>query len=259
MPRTRDLAVMSATIVSLVAAIVAVLVSGSVPQLFQGATAFVATDDSMTASAELVESPQVSREDRVADLARKVAAYLKNNDIPESPIVAAEVAATTTEETDSETDVAVADQGEMRCVSYGRAGLDWNVRGLTVTESEGILLVYRERATTASSSEFASTRDMILELPLRGASQGMKHCVPNDVIGITQGGALIRNSDVGTYGVFGSSMLIGYALDGYPIYGVSSDKTDICGGRMVSGQYRYQLSRDRDTILNCFMGTPASL
>jgi hypothetical protein len=254
MPRTRDLAVMSVAIVALFGAIVAVLVNGYLPNLFQGATAFVSTENGETASAVLEEKPEISREDRVTDLARKVAAYLKDSDNEEIIAPVTEVATTT--------EVAVADvseeQGEMRCASYARSGLDWSMQGLKVSETEGVLLVYRERAI-ASTSDLSASRDMLLELPLRGASLEMKQCIGSDVIGITQGGALIRNSDLGTYRVFGSSMLIGYALDGYPIYGAGSDKTDACGGRTVSGQYRYQLSPDRDTMINCFVGTPASL
>jgi hypothetical protein len=79
------------------------------------------------------------------------------------------------------------------------------------------------------------------------------------VIGITIGGSLIRNNEVGVYGVFGGDTLVGYALDGFPIYGTSGQKTDICGGGMIGGQYRYMISSSRGTIINCFAGTPVAI
>jgi hypothetical protein len=84
-------------------------------------------------------------------------------------------------------------------------------------------------------------------------------CVASDVIGIATDGSLIRNNEVGAYGVFGGGTLVGYALDGFPIYGVSEQKADICGGAMVGGQYRYVISSERATIINCFAGAPVAL
>jgi hypothetical protein len=79
------------------------------------------------------------------------------------------------------------------------------------------------------------------------------------VIGISKNGSLIRNTDVAGYGSFGGDTLVGYALDGFPIYGAADKRTDICGGLMEDGQYRYQISNSRDTIITCYVGSPISL
>jgi hypothetical protein len=84
--------------------------------------------------------------------------------------------------------------------------------------------------------------------------------LPTDVVGIAQDGSLIRESEMALYGVFGGETLVGYALDGFPIYGSNPGAaTDHCGGMMVGGQYRYYLSPERDSVINCFAGVPVTL
>ena len=87
----------------------------------------------------------------------------------------------------------------------------------------------------------------------------MPTCLYSDVVGIAQDGSLIRNNEVGLYSVFGSDTLIGYALDGFPIYGKIKESGDKCGGSVVNGQYRYSLSDQREFILNCFSAPPVRM
>ena len=69
-------------------------------------------------------------------------------------------------------------------------------------------------------------------------------------------GSLIFNSDAILYRSYGSETLIGYALDGFPIYGPTSAEKDACGGYDAPTGYRYAISADTNTVLECFMGTP---
>lgn len=153
---------------------------------------------------------------------------------------------------------------EIRCPQYAAVAPAWNTTGVKVEVIEGLRLVYREnqsppQAAGTSSVAVSPSKDILLKLPVRTASQGSTNCIPSTVIGVTIGGSLIKNSDAGLYAPFGEGTILGYALDGYPIYGTSAAAVDACGGRTVGGQYRYQLSADRETILNCFSGLPVSL
>jgi hypothetical protein len=69
----------------------------------------------------------------------------------------------------------------------------------------------------------------------------------------------MRNNELALYTVFGPDTLVGYSLDGFPIYGPSTVATDSCGGAMVGGVYRYVLSAERPGLLTCFAATPARL
>mmetsp|Transcript_18361 Transcript_18361/g.27269 ORF Transcript_18361/g.27269 Transcript_18361/m.27269 type:complete len:986 (-) Transcript_18361:49-3006(-) len=40
--------------------------------------------------------------------------------------------------------------------------------------------------------------------------------------------------------------LVGYAMDGFPIYGPSNHSLDVCNGRLVNGKYRYHMVRMED-------------
>jgi hypothetical protein len=58
------------------------------------------------------------------------------------------------------------------------------------------------------------------------------------------------------------SGLVGYALDGYPIYagGRWTDaQLDACHGHVVHGGYRYEATAEYPYTLGCFHGTPLRL
>ena len=60
-----------------------------------------------------------------------------------------------------------------------------------------------------------------MQLPVRNIPSGGTTCISTDVIGIATDGSLIRNNEAGVYGIFGANTLVGWALDGFPIYGSS--------------------------------------
>lgn len=140
-------------------------------------------------------------------------------------------------------------------------------------EGEGALMVYRTevaaaqplvdpsaQATTSLPSVSGTSDVTLLQLPLRTSPLSQSSCLPYDVVGIATDGSYIRNNEQTAYAVFGSDVLIGYALDGFPIYGLNKRVvTDSCGGARGFDTYRYYLSATRDGVLGCFSGVPISL
>lgn len=148
---------------------------------------------------------------------------------------------------------------EKRCGGYQLFSKPWNPSGLSFKESEGVRLLYRDLPSSVGTSTPDSSRELVVVLPMLSSSAGNQSCISSDVVGLTIGGTLIRNEDIGTFGAFGEQVLIGYALDGYPIYGGTVEPTDSCGGKTVNSQYRYQTNLTRGTIIQCYSGSPASL
>ncbi|MEZ4195225.1 MAG: hypothetical protein R3B53_02395 [Candidatus Paceibacterota bacterium] len=80
------------------------------------------------------------------------------------------------------------------------------------------------------------------------------------MVGIAKDGSAIRNQDVALYSIFGQETLVGYALDGFQIFGQNNSvPLDECGGAMVNNEYRYYLSKERQTVLNCYSGVPIKI
>jgi hypothetical protein len=140
---------------------------------------------------------------------------------------------------------------ENRCNTYLPYQGTWETNGLTFSVVEGARLLQREVGT--------SSIETVLQLPLGTFPLVTKNCIASDVVGIALDGSLIRNEEVSLYSVFGEETLIGYALDGFPIYGVSDTLLDVCGGVTREGHYQYNLSKDRPYVLGCFSGAPISL
>lgn len=151
------------------------------------------------------------------------------------------------------------------CSSYSDYSPAWSPTGLKFEVVEGARIVYRDlviadMAIDPNSSGMTTDREIVMQLPLRSASANAKRCLSSSVIGIALDGSLINNSDYTAYQVFGSETLIGYALDGFPIYGLNAiTKTDQCGGVNQDGQYKYYLSNDREGVIGCFSSEPISL
>ncbi len=250
---------MVATMVFLLGGIVStVLWQGGIPGV-GGMTASVFEAAPEPSSYEVLTTEEAfpAREDRIASLRKKIAALGIEED----------ATPTASETSPDESPLPEVEAGEEAtvvvdtCVTYHDSTVAWNPRGLLIEEVEGARLVYREvaGAPVGSSSVPVMTKDIVLQLPVRSVPNSNPSCIRTDVIGIATDGSLIRNDEVGAYGVFGGSTLVGYALDGFPIYGASGGKTDVCGGAMVGGQYRYVVSKERQTIINCFAGVPVNL
>ncbi len=152
--------------------------------------------------------------------------------------------------------------GEIKtCSAYSSFTGSWSPQGLSFEVVEGARLIYREsQNSVVAGAEPITDSELVLQLPLRTVPFGAKNCLNSDVIGIALDGSLIRNSDYTAYKIFDNQTIVGYALDGFPIYGLNKTvKTDQCGGAVESGQYAYYLSSEREGMLGCFSGLPVSL
>jgi hypothetical protein len=260
--RTRDYALLLSAIVFLLVGIATtIFMERGFPFLGgQGAAVFTAAPAAQSHEATVSEKSEQSREDRVASLRKKIAALGTlggENPVEENPEAEQPSASTVPEAGDEPLK-------ENRCSAYSAGDIAWNSAGVKISEAEGARIVYRENKSVTHSSSSSSTvstattKQVLAELPIRTLPSGSQNCIASDVIGITKNGALIRNKELSLYASFGN-VLIGYALDGFPIYGAADVKTDVCGGVVVAGQYRYQITNNRDTIIACYAGLPVSL
>ncbi len=151
------------------------------------------------------------------------------------------------------------------CPSYQSINPIWSPSDLMFEVVEGARLVYRNVEDTPVVDELGqpvpsqTMKEVVLQLPLRTFPSQSKSCLSSDVVGIALDGSLIRNNEDSLYKVFGNETLIGYSLDGFPIYGLNLNlETDNCGGVMVEGEYRYYLSSDRQGVLGCYSGIPVT-
>lgn len=198
-----------------------------------------------------------NRSATLAALKDKVADYMKSVAVSKPKV---------TEEPEPSTVVdveEVVDNKVQVCSTYHTYSKPWNPKGLKFEVVEGARLVYREEAgvpvMVGTSTVSAPVRDVLVQLPLRSFPNQQAACLPGDVIGIATDGSLIRNNEVGLYSVFGSETLIGYALDGFPIYGAGETKLDKCGGKTVAGEYGYYLDTKREGVINCYFGSPETI
>ena len=220
-------------------------------------------------SAGTPDSEELSREERLAEMKRRVAesegkqVAVTETEIELDPVI---TEASTTDEQVSE-EVAVG--GLQQCVNYQAYAGIWPVNGLQTDVVEGSRVYFLEIVSEYELSDTATSgvtlppdtsRDVRLQLPLGVSPAANPSCIGSDVVGVAKEGSLIRNKEAGLYGVFDSDTLIGYALDGVPIYGASDTRLDACGGTVgEDNQYRYHLSSDRETVINCFSAPPVKL
>ncbi len=150
----------------------------------------------------------------------------------------------------------------LKCAHYSVSSMAWLPQGLKFEVVEGARIVFREANMSASGEGFSQGlgQEIVLQLPLRSIASVSKNCLPQDVVGIALDGSLLRNNENGMYSIFGKETLVGYALDGFPVHGLNDTaKTDVCGGMVEDGQYRYYLSSTREGVIGCFAGEPVSL
>lgn len=273
MIRTRDFAVFLFTVLFLVSGISISVLKGVAVTGGQTAGVYLG-GESVAPLGDLIAQPDettaVDRPGSLASMRAKIAALgAQFGEIsPENEVVTAEAdpvvggSATTTDDKDTVT----------LCANY-RTIAPPALGRVAFKEGEGALMVYRTEvavaqplvdpsaSATASVPPISGLRDVtLLQLPLRTSPLSQSSCIPYDVVGIATDGSYIRNDEQSAYAVFGSDILIGYALDGFPIYGLNKRvTTDSCGGARGFDTYRYYLSDTRDGVLGCFSGVPISL
>ena len=249
--RSRDFFLFSLTFAVLVIAIVAAAVDGrktvtmsAVPSQMLAA---VSGDTDYPVLANTIDI-NAEREARLQEMRQQV--------ISRNPVTIKEPTITVEPELIA-VDTALKQEPEL-CPVYATYGKEWSPLGIKNEVVEGARLIYREVAHLPSA-EVGTQKEVLLQLPLRLEPTPSRYCLPQDVIGVALDGSLIRNQETRLYGVFGNDTLVGYALDGFPIYGRGPEAGDGCGGIRATDGYRYQIATGRDHIINCFSGTPISL
>ena len=255
--RTRDFILVFVSVIFLLVAIGSTLIyRGSRSPVSMEISYSSESDTTYTAEVTTNETP--SRADRLATMRDKIASgqalSLAAPVIESEADETLETVATLEDDTDTESPVT----GVQLCANHSAYSGVWTPQGVKFAVTEGARLIYRDGVTLDELG--LPNKDVLLQLPMYALpSKNKATCLPSDVVGIAQDGSLIRNDEAGMYRVFGASTLVGYALDGFPIYGASDSPTDSCGGTVVAGQYRYYLSAERDTVINCFAVNPVSL
>jgi hypothetical protein len=159
----------------------------------------------------------------------------------------------TTTSTDTESDLASVapvycsevNSGVATLQSWPRENMSWVVSG-----SVRQLMVVAEDGTSFPR----------VNIPLYPVAYAEPTCLDSEIIGVTVGGALIFNGDAIVHANTSSDTLIGYARDGFPIYGLSSNEsTDQCGGYQAYDGYRYTVDPNRSFMIGCFKAYPQSL
>ena len=230
-------------------------------------TAAVSLDEDYTVADE-EDSPDISTEEILQETREKIMAYREAGAINGERFIVREgepesiVSPATPDESSIDEQASVA--SAQRCAGYQEFAGVWPT-GLRIDEQEGARLVYHRKSVsdnqTATSADASTVpRDVLLQLPMAQQPGGGTTCLATDVVGIAQDGSLIRNAEYDLYGIFTDETVVGYALDGFPIFGRNdSVSVDECGGAMVRGQYGYVLQSDRDSVVQCFRGRPTPL
>ena len=245
--RTRDFILLFSAIMFLVVAIGTTLINQS---RSNSGVDILALQPESTGEyiATVARADEISRSERIAQMRSKISQQnLISEDLPEENLTEETVdASTSTDQLGSRT-------GATICPQYRPYTNFWDARDLNLVESA------YSRSLTRGEVSSTSVPELVLQLPVRAQQSGNPTCIASDVIGIANDGSLIRNDEMGLYSIFGSETLLGYALDGFPIYGAGTSPSDACGGVATAAGYRYQLSTERNTIINCFAAAPVLL
>ncbi|MCA9366947.1 hypothetical protein KC887_01620 [Candidatus Kaiserbacteria bacterium] len=247
--RTRDFLLIFSVVAFLVFAIGGTLImrviehraapTQTIPEL-------VSVSEEPTFTATVSATDTVARDERLADMRRQIAARSELISAPKPAAPVLDDLVSSTSDTALKTNAT-----PKLCVGYTDYYGKWDATRTSLEFAEGAWLV-------AQTDPLSGTVQVVMTLPSRSFKSG-EYCVPHDVIGVAQDGSLIRNNEVELYSVFGASTIVGYALDGFPIYGQSTVATDSCGGAAVAGQYGYYINTSRASIINCFAAPPTLL
>lgn len=258
--RTRDFAIFLFTVAFLVIGIAATVRLNITSELQSAAViSFSESSEDVVYKAVLPEAPADERSSRLAVLRDKIAKLVlqKPDEVVEAPVE---------DEVETGTEAVATVVTINTCPNFTKINPAWSTANIKFEVVEGARIIYREVASAPVLDELGqsvannSSREVLLQLPLQSFPVSQKTCLNTDIVGVALDGSLIRNNEHTIYQVFGSETLIGYALDGFPIYGLNKQlKTDLCGGGITGGEYRYYLSSEREGVLGCFGGSPVSL
>ena len=266
MIRTREFLLFFATAGLLLVAITVTWVSGIDRAGPQAAQVSLPEPEEST-EFTVADSEFEDRRDTAAEIAsmrERIAAFRDNGGVDTDRFVVADEPVRPSRPTTTAATSSVATGSVEQCSTYSAFSGAWP-RDVRVEEREGARLVYVAEsvpatAASATSTPVDETEQILLQLPVHTSPRIGEYCVESDVVGVAQDGSLIRNSEYDLYGVFTDETTVGYALDGYPIFGRNdSVAVDECGGAVVNGEYGYVLQSDRESVVQCFRSQPVAL
>lgn len=224
-------------------------------------------DFDMSASTTFSASADKKQETREAnrERLRKALALNETLIVPSPSVESSPVeqdALTNNEETESDTSVTL-----QKCPTFADGSAQsraWPLSDIFVIVKEGSRSVVHitEESTQGTATTSSSTPSIAIETLLEMKSfpvvQGASACIESELVGITTAGSLMFNGDASLYHTRSSEELLGYARDGFPIYGSYAGVTDSCGGYAHPQGYRYSISAERNFVIGCYSGTPAT-
>lgn len=204
-------------------------------------------------SAVVVERDGVDRAANITRLREQMAAFLAN---PPEEVLVAPPDDEAPDAVEVEPDeVPFIPSSALLCSGHAPYAGTWPNQLLSISEQEGVRVV-----SVDGDAATGGIGQVVVVLPIRTAgTPASPSCLLTDAVAVAQSGGLIRNNEAGGYRAFPEHVLIGYTIDGFPLYGYSEQETDHCGGAVVDGEYRYYLSDSRETVLNCFAAPPVTL
>jgi hypothetical protein len=258
MIRTRDLLIFVAVLFFLgIGIAVTLLLEHTAPFLEEDGFSLDQTQTASTSYTAKTHSASIDRNSVIARLREALA--LNPSEVEPNPSVE-EVPQEETKEADSESAASSIQScgGSDDALSYSQS---WPLTGVSFAVVGGVRSVVHAapsssqnvdvNASTSASSSLPSTKTLI-SFPVAPSYGALEYCVPSEVVGITTSGSLMFNTDASFYRGYGKEYLIGYARDGFPIYGYYEGAVDSCGGYMHPSGYRYTVSPDRDHLIGCF-------
>lgn len=262
MIRTRDFVLFIAILLFLGVGIVATLMGGSGHRQDKP----VQLTDGVVVSGASVESQEINRQSIIDRLRDKI----NNSDL----VIAPDPSVTVDAGAASNTEEIIIDSTQVlkRCAAPDDTLSmvpHWPLNQVAFATRSGQRTVFTEQvvvttvAPTASGTAATESTETIqvhlLTMPLYPSKLAVAACVPSEVIGVSDRGMLMFNRDMRAYRNVSADTRIGYARDGYPIYGVYEGEVDACGGYDHPTGYRYTVSATRDYVIGCYVATPQKI
>lgn len=247
MIRTRDFLVYVLTLVFLVSAIGYTVISERVGSPMVAVGELPTIPEQATVFGALAEAPNNDRDSYIAAMREKIAQGLGT--IAGEPVVL-----TSVDETPDPGPVTASnDRTVLWCDVPERIDLvigDWNSAPVTLTTTDH-MHVYSHESDAGTVT--------LLELPIRPARSAQNTCLSHEIVGVALDGTLLTNDSAGRFAGMPEAGLVGYALDGFPIYGPTTDTAalDTCGGGDTGAGYAYHLRVGEPFVLGCFASSPA--
>lgn len=242
----------------LVLAIIFTLLLTDYSQVGGGVTFDTQFDTTTATYTAEVAVPPNQREERLATMRRKLSEISAEFRAPQKEEVSETESPEVIEAEVGESPVATIEECPVKRIQ----GITWVPAPQQTEVRNGLRVFYTTSVLPAvdASSTPEVVESILLTLPVRTERLSFTSCVPSSVVAVTPTGMPIRNSDYAQYQGLGEATLIGYTLDGFELYGQTSAlDTDVCGGAVVGGVYRYYLSAERQGVIGCFAGIPAVL